>query len=413
MSSEVGLKQVLAALPTDDDVESPKKSGRYAIDPRTRQDAAAAAPKSSPPIAAETRPEITQLIELNTLSREELWWIETHGRAAAASGGQPERSPGSSSSAPPRSDRPFAEAAVVFAKPGDDPNHGALTPFYREPTLERVQLQFEDRSLDPAQNPLALSSLLPPPRAAFATFARVTSIAAAALALSGVGYLVAVATLSGPGRSTTQVSSARSRGAPEAVALEQPKPGASAADEVLWSVADMNAAPVAEAPSGPAASPASADPGAGAADTLSGSGGTPDPASAANDDAALPGNPPGAVGPALSRRRLLALRARMRAAEAAQAAAAAQAGLPAQPSRDEIKRSVESARSALQACAGQDHGTFTARITITGAGRVASATIEGAFAGTPQGSCMARSLRGVTFPRFSNPSLQVTYPFRM
>jgi hypothetical protein len=362
MRSEAGLKQVLAGLPTAEP-EGPRQSGRFAIDPR-REPRARETREASPPSAAEPRPEITQLLELNTLTQEELDWIaerKHHARAASP---------------------------VVFAKPGEDPSHGALTPFYREPTLERVQLQFEDRSLDPSANPLALSSLLPPPRLPFATFARVMSIGAATLAVGSVAYLAAVASWGGSGPSRTVDDHARKASAPQVLTVD-PSSGVvsdmSAAlsapskpsEEVPWSVPDAN-------PAAPAPAPAAR---------------------------VLPDLPPAAAPtPMTNRRRALAARARARGALNP---APALSPMAQQPSRAEIQGVIESARNALQACAGNQHGTFTARVTITGAGRVAEATIEGAFAGSPQGSCMARSLRGVVFPRFSSPSLQVSYPFRM
>ena len=365
--SQVGLKPVLAALPTAKD-EPPRQSGRFAIDPQRREIREAA-----PPSAAEARPEISQLLELNTLTHEELDLIAQRRRRQAA------------------------RAPIVFAKPGEelDLKH-PLTAYYREPTLERVQLQFEDRSLDPTENPLAHSSLLPPPRPAVVTFPRALAVGAAGLAVLSVGYLAAVAVFGGRSHSAQPSASARGS-APHLVVLELPvgdgrtsdvstalKAPAPAQEDVPWSVAEATGAPLPAAPSPAPFTKALT---------------APPPAAAADAAPAQPVNRPRALGQ----------RARARAGAAAVQAAA----LPTQPSREEIKGVIETARAALQACAGNQHGTFKAHISITGAGRVASATIEGAFAGTPQGSCMARSLRGFVFPRFSNPTLQVTYPFRM
>jgi hypothetical protein len=82
-------------------------------------------------------------------------------------------------------------------------------------------------------------------------------------------------------------------------------------------------------------------------------------------------------------------------------------------SRTQVQNSLESVRSQLQSCAAGVHGRTTANVTISGAGRVTYATIEGAFAGTPQGSCMARALRGAQFPQFASPQLRVRYPFAL
>ena len=221
-------------------------------------------------------------------------------------------------------------------------------------------------------------------------------IAVGALALSSVGYLAALAGWIGPGSSTTVISPARRAMAPHVVTWVPPEPVGTlselpaaqvaepTADDVPWSVTDMDEPALAARPSAV--------------------------------DAAQPQTPAVAAHPQLTlRQRVAAWRAREAAARAASTAKplASATSLPAQPSRDEIKQGLESARPALQACAGTAHGLSTAHVTVTGSGRVASANIEGAFAGTPEGSCMARALRAAAFPRFSTASLQVTYPFRL
>jgi len=85
--------------------------------------------------------------------------------------------------------------------------------------------------------------------------------------------------------------------------------------------------------------------------------------------------------------------------------------LPEQPTRDEIKRALDATRPALEACVGPAHGTTFANVTIAGSGRVIHSSIEGAFAGTPQGSCMARALRSASFPRFAADRMTVRFPF--
>jgi hypothetical protein len=82
-------------------------------------------------------------------------------------------------------------------------------------------------------------------------------------------------------------------------------------------------------------------------------------------------------------------------------------------SRTQVQNGLESVRGQLQSCAAGAHGRTTANVTVSGAGRVTYVTIEGAFAGTPQGSCMARALRGAQFPQFATPQLRVRYPFAL
>ena len=53
-------------------------------------------------------------------------------------------------------------------------------------------------------------------------------------------------------------------------------------------------------------------------------------------------------------------------------------------------------------------------ITVAGAtGRVTGANVTGQFAGTPVGSCVARAVRGASFPRFQRASFVINYPFRI
>jgi hypothetical protein len=362
LMTQAGLKQELTHVPK----LPARDSGRYSIDPRSSQPAAR-------PQRDDLPPNIARLLELNTLSDEELTWIEARNS---------QRAPNSAAhSAPP----------AVFAKADEEPRLSALQPFYREPTLERVQLQFEDLSLDPSHNPLAHSSLLPPPRRAL-PLTQALAVAVGALAVLSVGYLTAVASSGGPGHAATVFLPARKARAPHVLQLVPPSaarakaaPRAALADDALdaparedipWSVA-------------PAASQAAASARAATA-----------PAIAAS-----------ATDPTLVLRRREAWRARMLAARNAVEAQATPALLE-QPTREQIKAGIDGVRPAMLTCAAGTHGMSTARVTVAGSGRVAYASIEGAFAGTPQGSCMALALRNAVFPRFSAPNLQVTYPFR-
>jgi hypothetical protein len=82
-------------------------------------------------------------------------------------------------------------------------------------------------------------------------------------------------------------------------------------------------------------------------------------------------------------------------------------------SRQQVQRGIELLRTQLVACAGDRHGTSLTQLTISPEGRVTHSLIEGAFAGTPAGSCMARALRGARFPRFASEAFTVRYPFRL
>jgi hypothetical protein len=103
------------------------------------------------------------------------------------------------------------------------------------------------------------------------------------------------------------------------------------------------------------------------------------------------------------------------AAEAAAAAAAeaeaARAELPPHPDRDAVRESMEAVRSAITECAGGQHGTARLRITVHHSGRVQGAQVEGTFAGSSEGSCMALAARRARFPAFSEDRFSITYPF--
>lgn len=77
-------------------------------------------------------------------------------------------------------------------------------------------------------------------------------------------------------------------------------------------------------------------------------------------------------------------------------------------------RALDAVRPTVSACGGGEHGNAVVSITIAGpTGRVSGATVSGSFAGTPVGTCIARAVRGATFPRFVRPTLTIQFPFRI
>jgi hypothetical protein len=85
-------------------------------------------------------------------------------------------------------------------------------------------------------------------------------------------------------------------------------------------------------------------------------------------------------------------------------------GVSQQLTREQVRDAMLAAREQLAQCVGDKHGTSYASVTIEGSGRVSYSLIEGAFAGTSTGSCMARVLRGVMFPSSSGSAFKVRYP---
>lgn len=88
--------------------------------------------------------------------------------------------------------------------------------------------------------------------------------------------------------------------------------------------------------------------------------------------------------------------------------------LAAAPSRADVLAAMGSVRSAVAACAGGRGGLAQVRVTFSGSsGRVTGAQVEGQFAGTPQGSCIARAVRTASLQRFEQPTYQVLFPFQL
>jgi hypothetical protein len=88
--------------------------------------------------------------------------------------------------------------------------------------------------------------------------------------------------------------------------------------------------------------------------------------------------------------------------------------LPESPDRDDVIAAMGSVEGAVRDCAAGRSGVSNITITVVGnSGRVSSALVEGEFAGTPEGSCMARAVRGARFERFAQPTFRVRYPFSL
>lgn len=95
-----------------------------------------------------------------------------------------------------------------------------------------------------------------------------------------------------------------------------------------------------------------------------------------------------------------------------------QAILPKPPpsgivSRDELARALATVIRAACACSRADDESELIITIVPEAKRVSAANVTGEFAGTPVGSCVARAVRGATFPRFSRPSFVINNPFRI
>jgi hypothetical protein len=134
----------------------------------------------------------------------------------------------------------------------------------------------------------------------------------------------------------------------------------------------------------------------------------PQPQAAASAAVAAPTPAPASDAPAIAAP--AAPSAQAPAATPVADTAALAAALPEAPSRTDVVAGFQAIQPQLAQCAAGKHGVAKIAATIANSGRVASALIEGQFSGTPEGSCMARAVRGARFPQFSQPNLKITYP---
>lgn len=265
------------------------------------------------------------------------------------------------------------------------------------------------------------------------------SVAAAAIVLLAV---LAVRGLSSD-PSTVGVSAAMIPLAAEqaAPASPSPAPSAGAAPAATGDVPAAPAQPAVEAPAEPAAAPAAPDaplaqqsPSPGATAPLGGAvpSGTARRTGAGASSARSPAAPH-AAGGARNVGEAASAATALRPAPVAHAAgavggggsaptgphggapaAAAGAGAQDTPSRADVVSAMGSVRVAVAACAQGRSGLAQVRVTFSGpSGRVMMAVVEGQFAGTPQGSCIARAVRAASVPRFAQPTFGVSFPFQL
>ncbi|MDD9933540.1 MAG: hypothetical protein OXT09_08055, partial [Myxococcales bacterium] len=87
--------------------------------------------------------------------------------------------------------------------------------------------------------------------------------------------------------------------------------------------------------------------------------------------------------------------------------------LPDTPSRDAVVAALSKVQRAVRACAPGQRGVAQVDLTVSGVGKVTHAIVGGDFAGTPEGSCIARAVRGARFTPFKQPRFRVVYPFSL
>jgi hypothetical protein len=84
-----------------------------------------------------------------------------------------------------------------------------------------------------------------------------------------------------------------------------------------------------------------------------------------------------------------------------------------QPERAAIVSAMNAIASELRACVGDEHGIADVTLTVRNTGAVSHALVEGAFAGSPAGSCIARTLRAARLPALGDGVLHIVYPLQL
>lgn len=301
----------------------------------------------------------------------------------------------------------------------------SMRPYYtaNEQQNERAELIVEDLSLR-FDNPYAASSLVPPPRKPLPV-GRIIGVAAALIAIGSGAWFATRAfesaqTHGAPIVATVPhvVAAPQAQQASAAPAVEQTvavaAPAAPAAKieaqvAVQAPVPATKAAPAANVPAHEHAQPIAQHAGTTVEAALS---------AVLKNEAAEHAAPAPAAEPPVAIAAAQAPAApeptpAAAPAEAAAAPAAALGALPDLPTREEVVAGFEQVRAALDTCAAGKHGLVKVDATIANSGRVAQAVINGAFVGTPEGSCMARAVRSARFPAFSQQSLKVSYPIAL
>ena len=68
----------------------------------------------------------------------------------------------------------------------------------------------------------------------------------------------------------------------------------------------------------------------------------------------------------------------------------------------------------VSSCANGRRGSVPVDVIVQPSGRVTSATVTGAFQGTPEGSCIARAVRSAQFPEHSGDEpTRFRYPYAL
>ncbi len=102
------------------------------------------------------------------------------------------------------------------------------------------------------------------------------------------------------------------------------------------------------------------------------------------------------------------------AAAATKPAAAPAATLAPMPAKDDVLGAMKGVTARVQSCGNGQSGVAMAKITVAGAtGRVTNVDVSGQFAGTPVAACVTREVSKAKFPKFSQSTFSIQYPFKI
>jgi hypothetical protein len=87
--------------------------------------------------------------------------------------------------------------------------------------------------------------------------------------------------------------------------------------------------------------------------------------------------------------------------------------LPETPSREEVQQRLQALRSELSACAGGRSGVADLEITVLASGAITNVLVSGDYAGTAEGSCIARTVRTARFSPFKQARFRLLYPYKL
>lgn len=81
--------------------------------------------------------------------------------------------------------------------------------------------------------------------------------------------------------------------------------------------------------------------------------------------------------------------------------------------RAQVIAAMNGLAAALRSCVGEQHGVADVTLTVRGSGVVSHALVEGTFAGSEKGSCIARTLRTAKLPPSPQAVLHIAYPLQL